>query len=349
MKTGGRGISGLLLAGLGLMLMCSGCVEIKSLKEAKPIIPNRDYDKMLLGNVAADYVGNDNCLNRCHALDKIRRDFEASTMGAQLKAASSGLIIVDCESCHGPGSALLLELDAAGLMPKNPDAPISSEDKAKIKAICKKNLLDFDELPAPVRSQICLKCHAANATFNLHNWNAGAHALNEVSCSNCHPIHADGANLILRPEQINTMCMKCHQEVKAEFSLPSRHPIRQNKMYCTDCHEQHGATNDMLLRGVTVKETCVRCHAEKAGPFLFEHGDVTEDCTNCHFSHGSMNDNLLTLQSAFLCKQCHAPHRINDDSTVASRIERNTRCTDCHSEVHGTDTPGYNNKGRFIQ
>ncbi|MBA3015977.1 MAG: DmsE family decaheme c-type cytochrome [Proteobacteria bacterium] len=327
-----------------------GCV--KSLKEAKPIIVNTAYDKQLLGNLAADYVGNDACMKRCHVHAKIKRDFDASTMGAQLKIASSGMMIVDCESCHGPGSETLATLDRERLTPKKPDDPINDETRAKIKQVMRKNFLHFDELPGPVRSQICLKCHTANADFNLHNWNASAHAINDVSCSDCHPIHS-GPSLMQHPETINQTCMNCHKETAAEFNLPSHHQIRENAIYCTDCHEQHGSSNEKLLLGMTVKETCARCHTEKVGPFLWEHGDVNEDCMSCHMSHGSVNNNLLRVKEPFLCIQCHAYSHFagigNSLASVAGRIGNSTRCTDCHSQIHGTDTPSSSNNGRWMQ
>ncbi len=345
---GGVGMRSLMLICLGIILLGSGCLA--QLKQSKPIITNKDYEKQLLGNSAADYVGNDTCMKKCHVHEKIWHDFEASTMGAQLKISSGGMMIVDCESCHGPGSEALADIETNKLNPEKPDdPPASPEKRAKIKEIMQKNFLDFNKLPGPVRSQICLKCHTANATFNLHNWNSSSHAINNVSCSNCHPIHATGPSIIQHPEAINKGCMDCHKEVAAEFSLPSHHPNKENKIYCIDCHEPHGTTNDKLLRGMTVKETCARCHTEKAGPFLFEHGDVTEDCMNCHFSHGSVNDNLLRQKEPFLCRQCHPQHPVTG-TLAGSRIERNTRCSDCHSQLHGTDTPDSKNEGvRWLQ
>src|SRR4030067_719071 len=44
------------------------------------------------------------------------------------------------------------------------------------------NFIDLKNLPAQAQSLMCLKCHSENAAFNLHNWNAGAHAENDVSC-----------------------------------------------------------------------------------------------------------------------------------------------------------------------
>jgi len=306
-------------------------------------MPIKKYERMLLGNLAADYIGNKNCLRRCHVHDELNRHFEGSTMGAQLSAAS-GMMVVDCESCHGPGSAALEETIA--LDPKKP------ADRVKIKRIMKKNFLGFMDMPGQARALICLKCHTANATFNIQNWNAGPHALNDVSCSDCHPIH-QGADLITPPRAVKDMCMKCHQEVRAEFSLPSHHPVQENKMYCTDCHNPHGTTTEGLLQGITVKETCTPCHTEKGGPYLFEHADVTENCMNCHSNHGSVNNNLLKLRVPFLCLQCHIGHRLNSFAGGASSLESKgafyTRCTDCHSEIHGTDTPSASGAWRFTQ
>src|SRR5574341_159462 len=78
----------------------AGCA---ALKESRPIFPIKDYEKMLMGRLDADYIGTDTCLKACHFHDKIRRDFDLSTMGAQLQR-ESGLPLVNCESCHGPGS-----------------------------------------------------------------------------------------------------------------------------------------------------------------------------------------------------------------------------------------------------
>jgi hypothetical protein len=40
-----------------------------------------------------------------------------------------------------------------------------------------------------------------------------------------------------------------------------------------------------------------------------------------------------------LCKQCHPRH---SSTTLAAQGMFNTRCTDCHSMIHGSDTPGAN-------
>jgi DmsE family decaheme c-type cytochrome len=138
-------------------------------------------------------------------------------------------------------------------------------------------------------------------------------------------------------------------EVKAEFMLPSHHPVPEKRVFCTDCHDAHGTTADKMLKKPTIKDTCVQCHADKEGPFLFEHADVTEDCRNCHSQHGSVNNNLLNVQVPFLCLQCHFGHRTSSAATAELKAAFYTRCTDCHSQIHGTDLPSADGRGRFTQ
>jgi hypothetical protein len=91
---------------MGILAYISGC---SSLKESSPILPIREYEKMIVGDLHADYIGTENCLSACHEHDRLKLFFDASTMGAQLKK-ESGMPLVDCESCHGPGSRAIKDL-----------------------------------------------------------------------------------------------------------------------------------------------------------------------------------------------------------------------------------------------
>jgi DmsE family decaheme c-type cytochrome len=314
-----------------LIVALSGC---ETLKATKPIVQIDEYEKMIMGRVDANYIGNENCLYACHYHDKIERDFLASTMGTQVSKA--GLPIVNCESCHGPGS-----LAVEGITPEK----VEQDAKEGKQTSCNyETFINIKKLPPDAQSLICLKCHSGFSSFNLHNWSAGARSENGVACLSCHDIHS-GADLITSPKEINNMCEKCHEEVRAEFSLPSRHPVPENKIFCTDCHDPHGSVDANLLKEDTLKETCTACHGEKEGPYTFEHADIAEDCMSCHGPHGTVNDNLLTVREPFLCLQCHGGH---SPATSESKGTFYTRCTDCHSQIHGTDTPSATGNGYFI-
>jgi DmsE family decaheme c-type cytochrome len=324
------------LIGIAGIFFAAGCA---TLKESRPIYPIKEYEKLIAGRLDADYVGTDACLKACHVHDKLRRDFDMSTMGVQL-SRESGLPLVNCESCHGAGSLAVENL--------TPDK-IQADARAGKQTACDfKTFIDIKNLPAQARSLICLKCHSANATFNLHNWNASTHSVSDVACSDCHAIHGSH-NLKVRPREMAAMCEKCHPDVKAAFSLPDHHPVPENKVFCVDCHDPHGSNNVKLLRKDTVKKTCTQCHAEKEGPFLYEHADITEDCRVCHTPHGSVNDKLLVLREPYLCLQCHTTHLLTASTTAEQRQAVYTRCTDCHSQIHGTDLPSPSGQGRFTQ
>lgn len=319
-----------------LILAATACSDVTSLRSDHPLLPVRDYERMIVGRLDADYIGNDQCLAKCHAHDKIAEDFKESVHGEQIEA-SSGLPLVNCESCHGPGSLAV--------------------QHAKEKGRCEfETLLQLKDLPPQAQALICLKCHSASSTPNLQYWNASCHANGGVSCFDCHKLHQGPQQKVSRQE-VADLCFKCHQDIRMAFSQFSHHPVPEHKMGCTDCHNPHGSPQDHLLRGATIKEMCTRCHMERQGPFVYEHGDLTEDCTNCHKPHGSPNDNLLTVAQPFLCLQCHAGHQDShhqalatdpDDPSANFKPAFYSRCTDCHSQIHGTDIPSGKGHGSFI-
>ncbi|HEY6838687.1 MAG TPA: DmsE family decaheme c-type cytochrome [Geobacteraceae bacterium] len=302
-------------------LLVASCAQ---LRESKPILPVREYEKMIVGRLDADYVGTDNCVAKCHKHEKIADEFKHSVHGEQIKH-DTRLPLVNCESCHGPGSLAIAKIGD----------DVGANDAVKAKCDTS-TFLDIMNLPPQAQSLICLKCHSAASIPTLSHWNTSPHALNDVSCFDCHKLHQGPQQKVSR-EEMAELCYGCHPEVKAENNLFSHHPIREKKMACVDCHNPHGSTQDKLLRGDSPKETCTRCHMDKQGPFAFEHGDVTENCANCHTPHGSVNSHLLNATMPFLCLQCHAGHLVSPAPGINQLFSN--RCTDCHSQIHGTDIP----------
>jgi DmsE family decaheme c-type cytochrome len=111
-------------------------------------------------------------------------------------------------------------------------------------------------------------------------------------------------------------------------------------MTCTDCHNPHGTVTPALLIENSVNENCYKCHADKRGPFLWEHPPVLENCLSCHDAHGSVHDNMLTVKEPRLCQQCHIDIRHpTEPFSATSRFVFNRSCTNCHSQVHGSNHP----------
>ena len=296
-------------------------------KLSRPLLPVAEYEKMIVGRIDAEYVGTDNCVSQCHTHDKITDDFRHSVHGEQIKP-ETGLPLINCESCHGPGSLAIANVAEAKRL---------HGDKAKCDT---KTLLDLKKLPAQAQSLICLSCHSSTSTPSLSHWPTSVHALHDVSCFSCHRLH-DSPQQKVNRDQMAELCYQCHPDVKVQFNLFSHHPVREKKMDCFDCHDPHGSTQDKLLKGTTVREMCTRCHMDKSGPFVFEHGDVAENCSNCHAPHGAVTRRLLNATMPYLCLQCHgSAHQsrlMSADSRERAVFAR--RCTDCHTTIHGSDTP----------
>ena len=200
--------SHLVLALIVAAILFAACTDVSTLRTSQPIAPIKDYEIMLVGDLEANYIGDANCLKACHTHDKIYSDFKKSIHGDQL-SEDTGLPLVNCESCHGPGSKAV-------------------EHVAEKNTCDFDSLLPIDEFPAQAQSILCLKCHSAASTPNLSSWNASTHALNDVSCFDCHKLHKGPQQKVTRHEQ-EELCTGCHTQVKMEFTQFSHHPVLQHK------------------------------------------------------------------------------------------------------------------------
>lgn len=214
------------------------------------------------------------------------------------------------------------------------------------------------------RTDLCLKCHKGAPTMA---WHSSIHSRQGVACADCHNPHPNSNvpqlvniqhthvtrqnRLPMAVDQPNT-CYKCHSKIYAEFSMPSHHPVKEGKLVCSDCHDAHGQAEGNL-KEPTLNMVCYRCHAEKQGPFVWEHPPVTENCGICHNPHGTVSNNLLRQPTTFLCLRCHAGHRsshhVNIDVQPQLRAPFYSDCTQCHSQVHGSDLPANTRNPRMLR
>jgi DmsE family decaheme c-type cytochrome len=158
-------------------------------------------------------------------------------------------------------------------------------------------------------------------------------------------------------KQAPELCYDCHSDVRAASYMPSHHPVAEGVLTCQDCHNPHGGEVTFAMND-DGRELCFSCHADKEGPFLYEHAPVNEDCMLCHTPHGSVADNLLIQSEPALCLNCHAMHfhgtveGVDGPFSTPQAPERAgistpdgfkqamlTKCTQCHTEIHGSDMP----------
>jgi predicted CXXCH cytochrome family protein len=285
---------------------------------------------------AADYVGSEAC-KTCHEPQFAWYSKTAHARAAHVETSK----MQGCESCHGPGR---LHVESGG-------------DKTKIRT--------FEGESAKQVSENCLNCHAGKEEHN--NYKRGQHWRNDVACTACHTPHGEiiqpaqsvqpssekylsrlvssdaATSLRMLKDKEPQLCMQCHSEMKAQFSMPFHHRVPEGAMRCSDCHNPHGGFELRQTRLVAGADAvCIKCHTDKQGPFVFEHAPLKiEGCTICHTPHGSNNPKLLTRSAVRqLCLECHSnTGTIGIPNTpsfhnLAEPIFQN--CTICHVKIHGS-------------
>ena len=243
----------------------------------------------------------------------------------------------ECETCHG-ASAEHTQMHPEGGKRVLPTIVFKGENISSVED----------------RNKVCLGCHENGLRMN---WQGSKHQNNDVACNSCHTVHAKKDPVLVKISQPEK-CFTCHAEQRAQSFQFSHHPIREGKVVCSDCHKPHGSSAPKSLKENNINETCYNCHAEKRGPFLWEHEPVREDCSNCHTPHGSTQARLLKERPPFLCTNCHntgghnsSPFNANNlpgSANVAANAKAVSvrlmarGCVNCHSEIHGSNSPAGN-------
>jgi predicted CXXCH cytochrome family protein len=299
----------------------------------------------------ATFVGDDTCAG-CHS--DLAGAFALSPHG-RLKAFELQDAGGRCESCHGPGSK-------------------HAEEGGDARFIH-----GFRNGGSPEAARTCAKCHGDGAALHWNGSEHAASGVQCASCHQIHQSRrlmtpmmrvvagSNPAGLAAKPappprfslkKAEPELCYDCHREKRAQMNQMSHHPVREGRMQCSSCHNTHGSAGDHLLRDAeSEKAFCTNCHPSKQGPFVFEHAAVEEGCQTCHNPHGSVARRLLKQNEPFLCLQCHEAHfhigregqtaalqlptggSANPNGLSGWRQAFGTRCTQCHSQIHGSDLP----------
>jgi DmsE family decaheme c-type cytochrome len=282
--------------------------------------------------------GADTCL-KCHDKDSEYPVFDIfqtkHAMQADSRTPFAGL---QCEACHGPG------VRGASFME---EAKKAGAHVGKVRPGQKRPpILNFgpkSDEPVATQNGMCLKCHENNERTA---WHGSKHEKADVACASCHTIHTPHDSVLDKKTQPEK-CYDCHQKERADFFKTSNHPVRFGQLGCSDCHAVHGSSTPALLGRPTLNQTCYTCHADKRGPFIWEHAPASEDCTLCHTPHGSIHPALLKKRAPLLCQQCHSQAGHPSVSVTSnglpggnpSALLLSGSCTNCHSQVHGSNHP----------
>jgi DmsE family decaheme c-type cytochrome len=278
---------------------------------AKPVAPT----EKVAASDGSEFVGAETCAT-CHS--EVAKKFDTN-IHAHLALLHGGKGVT-CESCHGPGKA---HVEAGG-------------DVTKI--------FQFSKASAKQINAACLDCHA-----EAHpNFERSAHSEAGLSCTSCHGVHTFESEVGLLKAAQPKLCYTCHADIKAAFAQPFHHKVEEGLMKCSDCHDSHGTFQGGQLKTTADQnDICTKCHTETAGPFVFEHPVVkAEGCITCHSPHGSPNPRLLNVSNVnTLCLQCHSgtnmgafPNAVSETGgPVHNQATQYVACTNCHSQIHGSN------------
>lgn len=270
------------------------------------------------------YVGSPAC-QKCHA-----EEWDAYQTNPHHQAEIDGAVVADrvgCEACHGPGSR---HVEADG---KEDDPGFSM-------------IRNLRKMKPGEASAICQSCHKTGDQFY---WDQSNHARNDVRCIDCHSIHAaksQAQTALLVSTKTSALCITCHRDKRSALEHTAHMPLREGSMSCVDCHNPHGSEGPHMIRAASNVDLCVSCHTDKRGPFLWEHPPVRENCVTCHQPHGSNSDKILASKRPFLCQRCHVTSRhpstlydVPDITASGANKVINRSCTNCHSQIHGSNHP----------
>ncbi len=205
---------------------------------------------------------------------------------------------------------------------------------------------DHARLMAPGPNALGVGCESCHGPASLHS-ESGGETKPPYSFTAGRPQSSSyGAQVQIEPARsVQTVCFRCHLDVRGQFALPSHHPVPEGRLGCTGCHPPHkgsiykgGGTTTLLLEN----EVCLACHPAQRGPYVFEHEALREGCTTCHTPHGSVNAKMLKQRDANLCLRCHFQQVTGGKVLIGGsdhtlRLQQGTCWTaGCHEAVHGS-------------
>jgi len=320
----------------------------------------------------ANYVGTETCAG-CH--DQLAAEMAASTHGRlaefELMGSQGG-----CEACHGAGSLHAESGDPAKILGF---ARLAPEESAALCVKCHSDGKLFDwthgehalsdvgcsdchtlhgETTARAQlkksdPELCYDCHReqqAKANFPSH------HPIREgkMTCSDCHNPHGE----LLTEEQDRDLCLTCHARYQGPFIFEHA-PVEEG---CNLCHDPHGSVANNLLQQ-SEPFLCLQCHESH---FHATRVGGSVPASNVAFSSTNPDGTLAgtpvagaddpatpeavpvggdtpgNVNNGVFVNPADPPATVQITNTLGEhswQMAFGTKCTVCHSVVHGSDLP----------
>jgi len=292
-------------------------------------------------------VGSETCAD-CH--EEVCNAFDKTIHGriAPFETAGMG---TGCETCHGGGS-LHVESEAPS------------------------DIIAFGELSAAEQSRICLDCHTryhwGGSEHHMNNVSCvechkvhpptskhllakaepegcyschpdiqakvqypSHHPIREgkMGCSDCHDPHGSAVGSLKTDERLNDLCLTCHASKQGPFVFEHA-PVVED---CTICHSAHGTIANNLL-SQNEPFLCLQCHE-----FHFHAGkvgwDEDLDTPVAEFPYGGNEGFPYTTYQVNPDNNPKYAQAHDLSDRLAFKRAWTTKCTQCHSRVHGSDLP----------
>lgn len=215
-----------------------------------------------------------------------------------------------------------------------------------------------------VGTETCLKCHAKVAK----NWAMTVHRRTlfntdptRKGCEGCHGpggAHVAGGGdptaIIrldrLKPEQVATICMKCHTQEHVTLWRTSTHA--RAKLSCTNCHDSHSSDPKTLskdidngklqLGGLTRSIQSAELEYNTAPEKSTEKADAFQRVTELKAKRDALQDEVKGNETVFqhsaepyVCYNCHTKQKAQGNLPSHHPIKEGKMvCSDCHNP-HG--------------
>ena len=202
--------------------------------------------------------GVETCL-RCHDTRNIEAVFETPHMkeGSSLDSPAAR---EQCESCHGPSARhVRFPLHVGNIR-------FTRRDDTTTKA---------------ARNRACLECHLGD---DRAHWDASPHGFDDISCVDCHVVHAVSDPILAKATQTKRCAEGCHLEILEKQPVATPHPFEgEEAVLCTACHDPHGPFD---------QTACLDCHpwqpkdlaAQSPKARGYHERAISQEiaCTECH-------------------------------------------------------------------